>query len=333
MHWTLLLAALSWGGLVVEPPPGWTDVTGSRRGRNVVASLKGPETSSFVLTRIPPVAVENRAVVRGLLLEVLTEMESRMKLGFKPASNLVTTTFSNNMTAHYLRAEGREKTKLILAVTQAQGDTLLLTLVSAVPDTILPSLMNGIKQGGAGASTVSADGQLSFGGSGLKARALSTRERKMNLVAALSHGDTEVVVVRLPEDGTPIKDQPELVQQTVAAGGVKPETLGPNRRMETPAGPEGIYALAELKEGGWLGSGYLPWAYWGYSVVAKGPKAEESLEALLATLEPGPQADAKLLASTPRVPRETRNFSVIFYGLGILAVLALAWSRMRNRLT
>lgn len=333
MHWTLLLAAVSWGGLVVEPPPGWTDVTSSRRSRNVVASLKGPETSSFVLTRIPPVAVENRAVVRGLLLDVLAEMESRMKMGFKPASNLLTATFANNMTAHYFRAEGREKTKLILAVTQTQGDTLLLTLVSAVPDTILPSLMAGIKLGGAGVAAVSADGQLSFTRSGLKARALTPRERKMNLVAALSHGDTELVVVRLPDDGTPIKDQPELVRQTVAAGGVKPQTLGPNRRMETPAGPEGIYALAELKEGGRLGSGYLPWAYWGYSIVVKGPKAEEAIEALLATLDPGPESDAKLLASTPRVPAPVSRARLLFYGLGAAAVLVLAWSRMRNRLT
>jgi hypothetical protein len=278
--------------------------------------------------------VENRAVVRGLLLDVLAEMEGRMKLGFKPSSNLLTATFANDMTAHYFRAEGREKTKLILAVTQAQGETFLLTLVSAVPDTILPSLMAGIKQTGARVGAISADGQLSFARSGLQLRALTPRERKMNLVAALSHGDTELVVVRLPDDGTPIKDQPELVQQTVAAGAVKPETLSPNRRMETPAGPEGIYALAELKEGGWLASGYLPWAYWGYSIVAKGPKAEEAIEALLATLDPGPDTDDKLLASTPQVPREARNFSVIF-GLAALAftLIFMAWSKMRNRLT
>ena len=331
-----MLALFLAAALVVEPPPGWEDVTASRKGPNVAASLKGPETSSFVLTRIRSVPLENRAVVRGLLLDVLAQMESRMKLGLRATSNLVSMTFANDLTAHLIRAEGKGKEKLILAVTKVQDETLLVTLVSAVPDTILPSLMNGIKTGPrAPASSLSADGQLDFSSSPVAPRPLTARERKAGFVAALAGAGTEVLVMRLSDDGTPIKDQPDLVKQTVLAiPGVKAGTLSPLRRQPTTAGPEAVYAAAKLEGGGAFAAGYLPWAYWGYSVLSKGPEAEAALSAALAAVAAGADADPRLVAATPRVPGGggVPRWVVLLAGAAFAASVA-AWYRKRNTLT
>lgn len=335
MHVLLLLAALlaaAETSFVVQPPPGWSDVTASRAGGNVVCSLKGPETSSFVLTRIEPIAMENRAAVRNLLLEVLRELEKRSQLGLKPATNLLTATFSNGLTAQYIRAEAKDKPKVILAVTRFHDAYLMATLVSAVPDTLLPSIMGGIRAAGPAAgrgSLDSVDGQLTFPAlaGGLAGRELSARERKANFVAALRGMDSELLVVKLVDDNTPIDDQPELVRQTVAAvQGAVPSTQTPLRRLATSAGTEVVYGAVELQDKKRFAAGYMPWAYWGYSVVAKGPRAEELLSEALAGVKPGPGAQPGLVAATPRLPasRERRLLQAGF-GLLLIALAAGLW--------
>lgn len=330
----VLLAALLFAAetsFVVQPPPGWSDVTASRAGGNVVSSLKGPETSSFVLTRIEPIALENRAAVRNLLLEVLRELDRRSQLGLKPATNLMTATFSNGMTAQYIRAEAKDKPKVILAVTRFHDSYLLATLVSAVPDTLLPSMLGGVRASGTAAgrgSLDSLDGQLTFPPlPGLTARELSPRERKADFVAALKGMESELLVVKLVDDNTPIADQPELVRQTVAAvQGAVPSTQSSLRRLTTPAGTELVYGAVELQDKTRFAAGYMPWAYWGYSAVAKGPRAEELLSEAFAGLKAGPGAQAGLVAATPRLPasRERRLLQGAF-GVLLIALAAALW--------
>ena len=94
----LLAAPCRAASFSLAPPPGWEDVTVSRREGNLLLSFKGPERSSFVLTRIGPLSMENRGALRAFLLNVLGEIEARAKLGLRPASNLNTVTFANDLT-------------------------------------------------------------------------------------------------------------------------------------------------------------------------------------------------------------------------------------------
>lgn len=331
----------------LDPPPGWKDVTAAKDEPEVLISLKGPETSSFMLARTGPLGLQDRGVVRTFLLDVLAGLNRRTGLGFTPASNLVETTFDNGLHAYYIKAHYKEKPRLILAVAEFRGVLLMATLISSVPDVLLPSTLGKVEARGRASRPgdgpgrlQSLDAQLAFDlGRGLVPRALTSRERKLGFVAALKGLDSEIMVMKLVEEGTPIKDQPRIVVSTVlSVEGVQKQTLSEISLLETPAGPDLVYAWARLKEPGGptqFAAGYMPWCYWGYSVLAKGPRAADLMREAFEGLSPGPSALPKLLAETPRVPvpRELRlrKGSRAAWALSAAALIVVGYLLWRRR--
>jgi hypothetical protein len=296
----------------VEPPAGWTLTPLTGDNPSLILSLRGPEKSSFVLSRVNPVSLENRAAVRTFLTDVVSGISARTHLKFRAAANVETATYGNGVAAYCLRAELDDKPRMTLAVMEIDGVYLLGTLVSAVPETLLPSILGSLKGTGvavAGASAVaeSVDGQLRFNlPPGLRARALTPRERKSDFVAAFEGSGTELLILKAADDGTPVKDQPEVVKGTVlAAPGVEPKTLTRVQYLMTSAGPDFIYASARVADAAGEGvflAGYMPWAYWGYTILAKGAQAPQLTAAMFSALSLGGSAVPKLVAASPRLP-------------------------------
>ena len=259
-------------------------------------------------------------------------------------ATVLASTYANGLTAYTLRADLDDKPRLALAVMELDGVTMLGTLVSAVPETLLPSILGSLK--GTGASVPGAvslaeslDGQLSFRlPAGVRPRALTPRERKQGFVVAFAGWDSELLVMKLADDATPVKDQPDIVKSTVLSyQGVDPKTLKPIQYLLTSAGPDFIYSSAKVSEAAGEGlfvAGYMPWAYWGYSILAKGPKALDLIVGLFTALSLGPSAVPKLVAASPRLP-VARRVSLLTPGMStlILALLAAAvvWFWWRNR--
>jgi len=328
----------------IDPPPGWTLVSATETDASLVLALRGPEKSSFVLTRINPVGFENRAAVRGLLADVLSGINLRTRLKFQAASNLETATYGNGLTAHCIRAGLDGKPRLALAVMELNGATMLGTLVSAVPDTMLPAILGSLKATGvpvpaAAPLALSQDGQLSFRlPSGVRSRVLAPRERRAGFVAAFAGPGAEVMVMKLADDGTPVKDQPDIVKSTVrSVPGVEARTLTPVKFLMTSAGPDFIYAWARVSDASGPSlflAGYMPWAYWGYSILARGPAAPDLTAELFGSLSLGPSAVPKLVAASPRLPI-TRRLSLLSPWTStatlVLLLAAAAWFWWRNR--
>jgi hypothetical protein len=338
----LLLFAPCRAALVsLSPPPGWEDVTASRREENLLVSLKGPQRSSFVLTRIGPLSMENRGALRAFLLNVLREIEARAKLGLRPASNLNTVTFANDLTVHYIRADIKNRPRLILAVAKEQGVFMLGTLISPAPQTLLASFMGSLKFGPSGpqasppaaAAAETLDGQLAFSlPAGVSARALSARERKMGVVAVFSGLGSELMLMKILEEGTPVSQQADIVRDTaLSVEGAQPATLVPAARGATPAGPDLVFASVKLRGGQSFAAGYMPWGYWGYSALAKGPAAVELLTGVFGRLSLGSSAVPKLVAATPKLPLPERAGGRLrLLGAGaavLLAVVLLVWRK------
>jgi hypothetical protein len=294
--------------VTIEPPPGWEDVTASKKGPDVVVALKGPETSSFVLAKVSAVSVENRGAVRAFLIDVLASVNQKTGLGFTLASSLNSRTFDGGLTLHSINADYQGKPRLVLGLVEIGDQPMLATLISAVPETLLPSIMGSLK-GGSGMSAASArpatsDGQLAFElTDGINARPLSEPERKMGFVLALQGLHSELMIMKLVDDRTPVAEQPGIVGDTVLSmAGVDKASVSRPAALDTPAGPQIVYSYAKLADSGQFAAGYLPWCYWGYSVIAKGPQAAELLQKSFAGLKLGESAQAKLVSETPRVP-------------------------------
>ena len=144
--------------------------------------------------------------------------------------------------------------------------------------------------------------------------------------------------MKVVDEGTPVQDQPQIVRDTVlSVHGVEPGSLSLVEVAETPPGPDLIYAWARVKEPGAEGqfaAGYMPWGYWGYSILVKGPRAVDLIGEAAKALALGPSALPKLVAETPRVPvprrlrREGRLWKV---GAGLSALAAGAWWLRRRR--
>jgi len=329
---------------VIEPPPGWSLAESAEKNPSLVLALKGPEKSSFVLARIAPVSLENRAAVRTLLTGVLSNVGERASLKFKLASNLEAATYGNGLTVYFIRANLDEKPRLALAVMEMGGVYMLGTLVSAVPDTLLPSILGslrptGVPVDGDSPSVTSLDGQLTFLlPPGVRSRVLSQRERQTGYVAGFEASGAEFLVMKLDDDGTPVKKQPDIVKSTVLSiEGIDPKSLTPLGAILTSAGPDFIYAWARFADA----SGenlflacYMPWGYWGYSITARGAKAPELATKLLGNLSLGPSASPKLVAASPRLPVSAGlDFLSPWTSTLILALLlaVAAWFWWRNR--
>ncbi len=327
----------------IEPPPGWSQQSSSGDGGQILA-LKGPEQSSFVLTRIAPVSWENRAAVRGLLTEAVNGVNARERLGYRAAANLETATYGNGLTARFLRADIDGRPRLALAVMELDGVYLLGTLRSAVPDTLLPAILGALKGSGVPAAAVSGaalsrDGELSFRlPAGVRPRPPSEQELKAGCVAVLSGPGAQLLVMKLTDDDTPAQRRAAVVKSTVRAGpGVDPKSAGPVEYLLSSAGPDFIYAVARCADAAGPSlylAGYMPWGYWGYSFLAKGPQAPEMTRELLSSLSLGPSAVPKLVAASPRLSvRRDLSWVASWSSNLILALLAVVvvWFWWRNR--
>ncbi len=339
-------AALAWaapGPYTIDPPPGWTQVRDAGAPPQVLIQLRGPETSSFVLTAAPALPLNNRAAVRSYLVQVVDALGRRTGQDFGPPGPLVTARYDNGLTLLYVKCDRQKGARLVLGVADFGGSLALATLISAVPDTLMPSIFGGLRapyDGGSG-SLVSLDGQLQLSlPSGIHTRALTAAERKDGFVLAVQGLDSEVMILKvLEEDAGPSKDQPQLVRQTVLAfPGVSAQTLSPVSLIETLPGPDFIYASAAVRDPAGPArfmAGYMPWGYWGYSVLAKGAKPVELSRAVFGAMTLGPDAEPKLVAATLPIDVarsfrwRSRNGALAAGALALLTVFALTFLRRR----
>jgi hypothetical protein len=309
-----LLAAPARAAVTIEPPPGWENAVVSKDAGDVVASLKGPETSSFVLAKVAPMKTADRGVIRAFLIDVLASVNQKTGLGFTLSSNLASNTYDNGFTLYSIHADYQGKPRLVLGVVQVGDMTLLATLISSVPDTILPEIMGGLKGPpvpsgpSVGGKVVTLDEQLAFDlPEGLVSRPVAESERKLNFVLAVRGLDSEIMLMKLVDDTTAAKDQPVVVRDTVLSlGGVDKASVSELSLLKTQAGPELVFAWAHANDSSGAGSqfaaGYMPWGYWGYSAIAKGPRAADLMTQLFKQMTLGPGAQPKLVEATPRVP-------------------------------
>ncbi|MEK7331246.1 MAG: hypothetical protein AAB113_10645, partial [Candidatus Eisenbacteria bacterium] len=96
-----------------------------------------------------------------------------------------------------------------------------------------------------------------------------------------------------------------------------------------------VRKIAESSGGGEFAAGYLPWCYWGYSLLAKGPEAARLLRESFAGLEAGASAMPKLVAQTPDVPvgRSLPKLPKGWAGpAAIIATIAFAFWIVRRRM-
>lgn len=335
---SVLLSARAFAGAITaDPPPGWSaaDTQGSK---DVVLALKGPETSSFVLTRLKPIALDNRAVTRALLIDALAAVSDKSGRKFLPSSEVRTKTYDNGLTAQVLSANLDGKPRLALAVTDFGGQPMLAVLTSAVPDMMLPSILGGLRAPGApppAVPAVSLDEQLQFSlPAGFSARLLTERERKLGFVLAVDGLGSELMVMKLVDEGTPVQEQARLLKSTVAAmPGAEPGTVGPVSLTRTPAGPDLICARAKAPGGVELAAAYLPWGYLGYSILAKGPRARDLILETFKTLSLGSSALPRVIAETPRipVPAPLSPARAAAYGAAAAACMAVTFLMWRRR--
>jgi hypothetical protein len=323
----------------LDPPPGWSDVTGKARVRGVVLALKGPETSSFLIARMPPSALENAAATRAYLNRTLEQIRTGSKLDFRSTGRVETQTLRNGVTLRFVRAELDGAPRLIVAAVDAGGPPYLGTLSSAAPDAMIAPLFGALKLGAAAGAVrasglaVALDGQFQIAlGGGLRSRDLTPGEKRQGAVLSIQGQGSEVVFLKVEDEDASPKDQAAIVRAIAAeAAKAAPDAVSPALRAQTPAGPAAAYAWVKIPNSPDLrfASGFLPWAYWGYSVMGRGPQADELLVGALAALKPGPSAVPKLLEATPQleIAEETGRGRAAAAAAAIALVLGLIfWS-------
>ncbi|MFA6318349.1 MAG: hypothetical protein WC943_13145 [Elusimicrobiota bacterium] len=342
---SVLLAGLAWAApaapasgpaagaeasVTVDVPPGWEDLTEQRRSPDIVSVLKGPQESSFVFARLKGGGLGNAPQRKALLLDVLSGINRRTGLAFIPRREMKTSTFKNDLTAHSLSADLDGQPRMILSIAEFRGRYYLGTLRSAVPDTMLPSILRTVHSSAADAQRglsrrgASADSQLGFSlPQGLWLRSAAPREKSEGIVAVLLGYDSVLSFKKLAEGSTSAGEEASLVKLVLkSAPGVDPVSVSSVKSMATPAGPGILYAWAKVKnEAGptQVAAGFLPWGYWGYSLWASGPKARELMESAMTGLKPGPGADPKILAATPGLAKKWSFRTKILTALGSLA--------------
>ena len=345
---TALACQASAAAISIEPPPGWGSSPLPRDNPDVVAVLKGPETSSFTLARLKAVSMDNRAGVSAELLDVLAALKSRTGLNYQAAPGLETIKLQNGLTAFYLKAGLDGRPRLILALFHWQGESLLGTLTSSIPDLMLPSILGGLKSESAGmesyvpGSRVSAqDGQFSVKlPEGFFVRPASDQEMELGAVLAVKGTDTQMIIFKLGQQSEPPVRQPELLKQRVlSVAGVLESSLSAVQSFNTPCGQELIY-LSAVMDGPTgaipIVAGYLPWGYWGYSIIAQGPRAYDLLTSSFRSLALGEAAVAKIVAQTPRIPLSNKTerlwqaLYVFCAALSLVAAGVWAWVLTRH---
>jgi len=330
----------------IDPPPGWTDVTGKSRVRGVILSLQGPESSSFLVARMPSSALESAASTRAFLARALDQLSAGAKMDFRANGRVETKILRSGVTLHFLRADLNGAPRLIVAVVDAGGRPLLATLSSAAPDAMMTPLFGALKLGAAAGAVrdsgvaVSLDGQLQIAlGGGLRARDLSPDEKRQDVVLAIEGAGSEVLFLKVEDEDASPKDQAPIVRAIVADAAKAPlGSVSPARRADTPAGPSAAYAWAKIPGSPDLrfAAGFLPWAYWGYSILGRGPQADELMIGALAALKQGPSAVPKLVGASPRldIPDDARarrrRLALIAALCGAAGAALIVWSVRRK---
>ena len=326
-------------GYTIEPPPGWVQIDDPSAPPIVLLRLNGPEGSSFVLSEAARLPLSNRAAVRSYLAQVLASLKTRTGAAFGSPGPLLTTRFDNGLTLQYVKVDLKGKPRLVLGAGEFGGRVVLATLVSAVPDTLLPAILGALRSSAPVAEAnplVSADGQLQWAPkSELYPRELTPEELKEGFVLALEGRGSELMILKvLEEDAGPSKDQPQIVRQTVLAfPGVDAKTVGRVERIQTPPGPDFIFASAAVHDPSGperFLAGYMPWGYWGYSVLGKGSEPEALARDFVSALVLGPSAEARVVAASRPIPLP-RAWGLAWPGaLGAVTVL-VAWLSLRRR--
>ncbi len=329
--------------VALDPPPGWSDISGKPAVKGVVLALRGPEGSSFAVARTPASALENAASTKAYLIHVLDGLRAGAKLDYRSNGRVESKSFRNGVTAHFMRATVDGQPRLFVAVVDAGGTPLLATLSSAAPDAMMAPLIGGLRLVVSGAiktagTAQSSDGQLLLAlGGGLRSRDLTGDERRQGAVLAVQGAGSEVLFLKVEEDDASPKDQAAIVRATAAdAAKVALDGVSPARRAETPAGPSAVYAWAKISGTPDLrfAAGFLPWQYWGYSIVARGPQADELLIGALAVLKQGPSAVAGLVAASPKIELPDENGPPEDSGrrraAGAALLLLIVWSLSRK---
>ncbi len=332
----------------IDPPPGWTDITAKNPIRGVLIALRGPETSSFIVAKMPAAPAASSAALRAYLTHALDEIRAGARVDYRSSGRVETKTFRNGVTARYLRAEAPGRPPLLVAALDAGGAPVLATLSSAAPDAMMSPLFGALRLGAAAGAVhdrgtaVSTDGQFEVAlGGGLRSRDLSPEERAKGAVLAIQGSGSEVVFLKVEDEDASPKDQAAIVRATTAdAAKVALESVAPARRAPTAAGPAAVYSWSKISDSADMrfSAAFLPWAYWGYSVFGRGPQADELLVGTLAALKEGPRAVDKLVAASPRLEVPDRGLPrpvlvAVAGGAGLFSVLLLAWSRRRKNAT
>jgi hypothetical protein len=331
--------------LRVEPPPGWADATPAKKGPLLVAALKGPERSSFQLVRVPGVPLDNAGAVRLYLRDVLEGIRTSSRKDFQSDGRVERRSFRNGMVAHLLRASLDGKPRLVLALADAGGSVVVATLNSAAPEAMLTLLFESVtfprEEGAVQESGLarSVDGQLEVAlGGGLRSRALSDAERKAGFQLVMQGSGSELFFQRIDDDSTPANEQAAIVRAAAGgAPGAEADSATPAEEAPTPAGPVGVYSWSRLEDPAAkrFAVGFLPWGYWGYSLLARGPAADELLVGVLAALKRGPNAVDRIVAATPVIPVEgaspDKRALLAAGGAAVLVLGLLLWSRARKK--
>ena len=322
--------------ITVAVPPGWQQVQSATAP--VVIALKGPSQSSFILA-LSPAAMDmtDRPGLSAFLADVLDAFNRRTLANFTAAGNVQDQTFSNGLTAHYLKATAPGKPPLILAALQVGNKNFIGTLISNIPDLMLPAIVGSLNAPGISAPNAAAagpiagqssDGQLAFT---LK----PDWERVPDALAQAADPDvvfeakalgSQISVTKAKDaENVLITEEPDVVLQMAREiPEADAKTADAAQFLPTPAGPTLIYAAARDKSnGGQYVVGYLPWTYLGYSVLANGPNAEELVRELFSSLTLGSSAIPGLVAATPSLPSWTWVESSEI-GAAILLVLLAA---------
>ena len=136
----------------LDPPPGWSDITGKPAVKGVILALRGPEGSSFAVARMPGSAADNSASIKAYLMRVLDGLRAGAQLDYRSNGRVETKTFRNGLTAHFMRATVDDQPRLFVAVLDGGGGApLLATLASGAPDAMMGPLFGAVRLGAPGA--------------------------------------------------------------------------------------------------------------------------------------------------------------------------------------
>ncbi len=303
--------------ITVAVPPGWQQVQSATAP--VVLALKGPAQSSFILAATP--AAIDMTDIPGLgafLADVLEAFNRKTMANFTSAGSVKEADFSNGLSARYLKATAPGQPPLILAALQIGNQNFVGTLISNIPDLMLPAIIGSLNVpqdsksediSGPDAGQ-SSDGQLAFTLKSGWQRTSDSQAQKSNpdTVFELSIENGQISLTKAKDaENVPIAEEPDVVLQMARQiPEADTHSVSSARVLKTPAGPSLIYAAAREKgSANEFVVGYLPWGYWGYSVLARGPKAENTVRELFSSLTMGPSAIAGLVAATPALPSWT----------------------------